>query len=174
MQTWVIMASGQSLTTEDIEYVRLAKISEKIQGVIAVSNVGIDYAPWADALVSHDVLWWAHNLHSNMFKGRKFCRSFWSRCEVFIPNPRDGCNSGLMAMQIARDIFKAGRILLLGFDMHGTHYFGPHKKGLTNTKPDKFQKHISQFEGWSGAEVINCTPDSALQIFNKGVLRDII
>lgn len=174
MQTWVVIASGQSVNHSDVEYVRLAKISGTIKGVIAVSNVGIDLAPWADALVSHDSRWWAHNLHSNMFQGRKFCRTYWPKCEIFIPNPNNGCNSGLMGMQVAKDIFKADRIILLGFDMKGTHYFGPHPAGLKNTTEKRFKEHIDQFRRFPKMDVVNCTPDSALEIFPKAELRAII
>lgn len=172
--TIAILASGQSLNADDVSYVKQARDDGRLKGVIAVSNVGLDLAPWADALVSHDTRWWAHNLHSNMFEGRKFCRNHWARCETYIPDPKNGCNSGYMAMQVARDIFAAERIVLLGFDMHGTHYFGPHGKGLRNTTDERFLVHIKQFNGWTGPEVINCTPSSALTLFPSANLRDII
>lgn len=160
-----VLASGQSLTAEQVDLVRGARDRGLIDSVITVSNVGLDLAPWADALVSHDEKWWAHHTHSNMFEGRKFCRTHWPNVEVFIPNPSNGCNSGYMAMQVARDIYKAEKIVLLGFDMHGTHYFGEHKTGLTNTGEAGFNRHIKQFEGWHGCEVVNCTPNSALKKF---------
>lgn len=163
--TVAILASGQSLKGNSVDFVKKARYEGRLKAVIAVSNVGLDLAPWADALVSHDTKWWASNLHSNNFLGRKFCRNRWPKCEVFIPSPSNGCNSGYMAMQVARDIFKAQRIILLGFDMHGTHYFGPHPKGLRNTTEDRFKVHISQFDGWYGPQVINCTPDSSLRKF---------
>lgn len=172
--TYAVLASGQSLTNEDVDYIKQARADGRLKGVIAVSNVGLDLAPWADALVSHDSGWWAHNLHSNMFEGRKFCRNHWARCETYIPDPKNGCNSGYMAMQVARDIFKADLLILLGFDMHGTHYFGPHPKGLKNTTPERFSAHLKQFNGWSGPEVINCTPNSALTKFPYQPLQDVI
>jgi len=163
--TVVILASGQSLTQDDVEYVRYARETGSAKAVIAVSNVGLDMAPWADTLVSHDTKWWAMNINANKFEGRKFCRHRWPKVEIFIPNPSNGCNSGYMAMQIARDIHKADKIILLGFDMHGTHYFGKHPTGLRNTTEDRFKVHISQFDGWHGPEVVNCTPNSALKKF---------
>lgn len=172
--TIAILASGQSLNADDVSYIKDAKDSGKLNGVLAVSNVGLDLAPWADALVSHDSSWWFHNPRTYEFKGRKFCRNHWARCEVYIPDPKNGCNSGYMAMQIARDIYKADRIILLGFDMHGTHYFGPHPTGLKNTTPERFQKHLNQFNGWVGPAVINCTPNSALTKFPYQPLRDVI
>lgn len=172
--TIAILASGHSLTKEDVEYVRLARLDGRLNAVLAVSNVGLDLAPWADALVSHDTKWWAFNLNSNKFSGRKFCRNRWPLVEIYMPNPSNGCNSGYMAMQVARDIYKAERIILLGFDMHGTHYFGPHRTGLTNTNEHKFLMHLRQFEGWQGPEVINCTPNSALKKFPFMPLRKVL
>lgn len=169
-----ILASGQSLTPEDVAIVKEARISGKITQVIAVSNVGIDLAPWADALVSHDSRWWARNLNSNLFKGRKFCRNSWPRVEVFIPEPSGGCNSGYMAIQVARKIYNANKIILLGFDMHGTHYFGKHPKGLVNTTPERFIAHINQFKKFADCEIINCTPSSALTIYPFMNLKNLL
>lgn len=181
---WAILASGQSLKPEHVEQVRQARSDGRIKGVIAVSNVGIDLAPWADAMVSHDSKWWAHHTNANNFKGEKFCRNHWPRCKVFIPKPEQGCNSGYMAMQIARDIYKAKRIMLLGFDMHGTHYFGRYpdkihpvsKKnvGLINTTEDRFKIHIDQFNSWKGCPVVNCNPDSALKKFPFMTVEDAV
>lgn len=136
--TWVVLASGQSLNQDQIEFVRNARKYGKIKGFIAVSNVGIDLAPDADALVSHDAKWWVANPKAKLFSGRKFSRMIVGGIETFMPFIRSGCNSGLMAMDVAKTIFKADRIIILGFDMHGTHYFGPHSKGLKNTTDKRF------------------------------------
>lgn len=173
MQTWVVIASGQSLNISDCEYIRLAKVSGAIHGVVAVSNVGIDFAPWADALVSSDDAWWKAHKQAFSFIGRKFCRHELVGTEQYITSI-NGCNSGLMAMFIAKDVFKAERIILLGFDMKGTHYFGPHPKELKNTTEKRFKDHIGQFRIFPKISVINCTPDSDLSMFPKAKLRDII
>lgn len=163
--TWAIIASGQSLNSNDVLYVKKSMESGKINGVIAVSNVGLDIAPWADALVSHDCSWWNNNRQADNFKGRKFCRNHRYNIETFIPSIKTGCNSGLMAMDVAVKIFGAKRLILLGFDMHGTHYFGKHPKPLRNTTDSRFETHIKQFDSWNGCEVINCTPNSSLKKF---------
>lgn len=175
MRTFAILASGQSLTDEDVATVRAAGLS----GVIAVSNVGLDKAPWADALCSHDSGWWNAHPEALTFKGRKFSKNGFKRTERYDTKPLSGINSGLFAMLIARDIFEADLLILLGFDMHGTHYFGPHRamngdKPLKNTNPSRFSTHIKQFNRFQGCEVINCTPDSALKIFPFMELRDAI
>lgn len=172
--TVAIIASGQSLNKSDIDLIKNAREDGKLKAVIAVSNVGLDLTPWADALVSHDAKWWSKNPKAAKFRGRKFCRNRWSKVEVYIPSPTGGCNSGYMAMQVARDMYKANRIILLGFDMHGTHYFGPHVNGLKNTTADRFKEHIRQFEFWNGCPVVNCTPKSALKKFPFMSVRNAI
>jgi len=165
---WVIFGSGQSLEVEDVQYVR-----ESGANVIAVSN-SYQLAPWAHALVSHDRKWWESYPEALHFRGRKFCRQAVRGTEQFTPSVPNGCNSGLMAMEIARDLFQAKRVILLGFDMHGTHFFGPHGDGLVNTTPVRFNHHIRQFNSWHGPEVINCTLNSALKKFDFVDLRGIL
>jgi hypothetical protein len=175
----VILASGPSLTDEDIEYVRKAKEDGKTI-VLAVSDVGLLKAPWADALCSHDSNWWMANPDALNFKGRRFSARGFSKTDGFDGKNVghvSGVNSGLWAMYIARDIYKADRIILLGFDMHrrnGQHFFGEHKGKLTNTNEQRFQVHLKQFDRFSGCEVINCTKGSDLKRFPFGDLRDII
>lgn len=171
METWVIIASGQSLTSADVDYVKGLHEAEKVK-VVAISNVGLDKAPWADCLVSHDTKWWRANPEAMQFAGTKYARFQYGKCKPFRPVV-NGSNSGLMGMEIAW-ILGAQRIILLGFDMHGTHYFGAHPEGLKNTDEGRFAAHIKQFDKWKGCEVINCTPGSALNIFPKAELRTII
>lgn len=164
---WVVLASGASLTKHDVELVRVAKEQGIITGVIAVSNVGLDIAPWADCLVSHDSAWWHSYPESAKFKGEKVCANSILKDGIkFRPHRRNGCNSGLMAMEYAWRNYKATRILMLGFDMHGSHYFGKHTRPrLKNTDKRRFAFHIQQFNDWKGPEAINCTLCSALKYF---------
>lgn len=171
MSTFAILATGQSLTQEDVEYVR-----GKCR-VIAVSNA-YTLAPWADALVSNDARWWKAHPEAFEFAGRRFCYEWVDRRVERIKgrhNFRYGINSGLRGALIANDLFRATRILLLGFDMHGTHYFGPHTHAkLKNTDANRFAIHIKQFDHWDGCEVTNCTPNSALQKFPIKDLREVL
>ncbi len=174
MGTWIVIASGESLTSEDLELVKKAGQENKIAGVVAVSNVGIDKAPWADFLVSHDFKWWDAYPQALDFKGRKFCRQRVPGTEQFVTSITNGCNSGLMAMEVALKIGMAKKIILLGFDMHGSHYFGPHIKPLRNTTPNRFKAHIKQFNGWKGCPVVNCNLNSSLKKFPFAKLIDTI
>ena len=84
-------------------------------------------------------------------------------------------NSGVLALECAR---RAGatRILLLGFDMRGSHFFGSYTNGLSNTTEAKRRVHLAQYARWArlhkAIEVINCTPGSALHCFPKARLED--
>lgn len=167
MSLWVVIATGQSLKREDVEYVR-GKAN------IAAVNNAYQLAPWADILVSHDRAWWAHHKDAMEFAGRKFCRFQHGHCEKYTPEYLPlGCNSGLMAMFIAKEL-GASKILMLGFDMHGTHYFGPHPQGLKNPVEHSFVRHMRQFTRFDGPEVINCTPDSALKMYPHIPLREVL
>jgi hypothetical protein len=142
--------------------------------VVAVSDA-YKLAPWADALVSHDSVWWDAHPDALSFQGRKFCSRKVPGTEHL---PRDGsypsdCNSGLQGMRVAQSM-GASRILLLGFDMRGTHFFGRHPQPLRNTTPKRFRTHIAQFKRWHGCEVINCTPNSALTKFRFMDIQDAL
>ena len=131
MNVWVIVATGQSLTPEQVEYVRIAREAGKCS--VAVVSNAYTLAPWADMLVSADHDWWRMHPQALEFAGTKYSRMEYSgKVKGFIYRNHglvNGSNSGLLAMAIARDVKKAQRLILLGFDMHGTHYFGPHPKG---------------------------------------------
>jgi hypothetical protein len=164
---WAVIASGPSLTQQDVDLIKAARDDGRIAGVAAVSNVGLDMAPWADCLVSHDSAWWASHPEAHDFKGERVCANSQIRGGIaFRPPMFNGCNSGLMAMEYIRKTQKPKLILLLGFDMHGTHYFGAHTRPrLRNTNARRFAEHIAQFNEWRGGDVINCTPGSALKKF---------
>jgi hypothetical protein len=167
MSTFAILASGPSMSQA---------VAGAVRGrcrAIAVSD-SYRLAPWADALVAQDWAWWKVHQEAKFFRGRKFCGPA-VRGES--PHPveqlePDGMivsstNSGLLACLVAVKFFGASRILLLGLDMHGSHFFGPHPSPLGNTSEQRFEALKGQFARWKpkGVEVLNCTPGSGLQCF---------
>lgn len=167
MSTFAILASGPSMSIQ---------IAEQVRGrcrAIAVSD-SYRLAPWADALVAQDWAWWQVHQEAKFFAGRKFCGP-----SVRGANPApverlepggmivSSTNSGLLACLVAAQVFGATRILLLGMDFHGSHFFGPHPKPLNNTSQARFEAMKGQFARWShkGIEVLNCTPGSGLTRF---------
>ena len=117
---FVVIATGPSLTDEQVNACRHMPC-------VAVSNA-YEKAPWAMALVSSDKRWWSH--YKPEFDGLKFSVSVVPGVEKV--DLVSGSNSGLLGMEVAVQL-GATSLVLLGFDMHGSHYFGPHPKPLKNT-----------------------------------------
>jgi hypothetical protein len=173
-QTIVCLASGPSLTKSDVQ---------SVQGrvpVVAVSNT-YTLAPWADVLFSCDAKWWRwHEAQTTTFPGLKYTLDArlnrpdvqWLRTtgheglELDPTGVRTGRSSGYQAINIAVHL-GASRIVLLGYDMHGDHFFGSH--------PDRSRPPFSLcMRLWpsiveplkaAGVEVINATPGTALTVF---------
>lgn len=90
-----------------------------------------------------------------------------------------GQNSGHQAINLAV-LLGARRILLLGFDMKPAgdgrfHWFGDHPiktpRNVFSAMLQAFPKTLDPLARL-GVEVVNCTPDSALQCYRKAPLRD--
>jgi hypothetical protein len=150
MTTAVVLATGPSMTQEIADAVRG-------RGIVIAINRCFRLAPWADALVAGDRAWWRRNPDALEFAGRKFCAFRYPGTERMNPTMMcpAGTNSGKQGMRIAQEQFSATRILLCGFDLRGNT-----ESGRTN-----FRGFLRQFKSWHGAEVINCTPGSALKRF---------
>lgn len=174
MTTCVVLATGESLSLEQVEHARSAHAERRCKSV-AVSNA-YQLAPWADAMVANDMRWWRQHPDALKFAGRRFCGADYGGTERLMPQPMFpvGCNSGLQAMRVAL-MLDARRIILLGLDMKGTHYFGKHPASLKNSTPADFQRMLQQFHRWkSQADVINCSPGSALTCFKTASLLDVL
>lgn len=164
---FTVIATGQSLTVDQVEYVRGKSHT------VAISDA-YKLAPWADVMASYDRKWWENNPRALDFEGLKFCAFTVGGVGFLRPGGMPaGCNSGLYGMYLANHI-GASKIILLGFDMWGTHYFGEHKSPLANTTEKRFDEHIEQFRRWNGCEVINCTPGSELKEFQFGNLKEVL
>lgn len=185
-ETVVCIATGPSLTHEDVASVRGRA------RVIAV-NDAYQLAPWADCLYAADGKWWRWHQGVPGFAGLKFSineRADQNRSKlgaVILKNAgrrglslsptglTTGSNSGYQAINLAVH-FGAQRIVLLGYDMRGRHFFGEH--------PDKtvppFDRSIAAFAtlvaplALLGVEVVNCTPNSALTCFPTASLRECL
>lgn len=142
--------------------------------VVAVSD-SYRLIPWGDALVSNDSKWWTAHPDAMQFVGRKFSGALMEGVEkVAFEGPIvSGSNSGLLAMHVAVTKFGATRLLLLGFDLHGGHFFGPHVAPLRNTSPSRFEAFKEQFARYRprGIEIVNCTSGSCLKAYPKADLN---
>lgn len=151
---FAVIATGPSLTDAQVQAVRHLPC-------VAVSNAYLK-APWAVALASADLRWWLH--YRPEFAGRRFSVSTVPDAERV--DLVSGSNSGLLGMEVAV-LLGATSLLLLGFDMKGDHFFGPHPVGLKNTDRVGFERFKRQFSGFKKVPVVNCTPGSALDCFPK-------
>jgi hypothetical protein len=163
--TWAILATGPSMSQA---------LADTVRGrckVIAVSDA-YKLAPWADVLVSNDRKWWDY--HRPQFDGLTFAGVEVRDVEKF-DDARSGENSGLLAMRVAVRL-GATRLLLCGFDMGGSHFFGPHHEPRWNTKPARFEVFKRQFADYRprGVEIINCTEGSALKCYPMARLGDVL
>ena len=183
-KTAVVLAGGESLKQQSLLPLRSAAASTK---VIVVNN-SFRLWPEADMLYAADADWWRHNAQEALrFPGLKVtshdCCEFRAvhllqrtGTEGFDADPscvRTGGNSGYQAIHTAIHA-GADRILLLGFDMHGSHWFGQHEAPLMNPSQVNFDEWTPRFEALigRGSEIVNCTPGSTLTCFRSSQLVD--
>lgn len=187
-ETVVCIASGESLTRADCELCRELK-------TVIVSDV-YKLAPFASVLYSADLDWW--KLHNGVpdFAGIKVthdpvaARRFGCR-QILVKsaeagaelkgvslNPEfvhSGGNSGFQAFNLAV-LFGAKRILLLGYDMQGSHFFGEHPGALRKTQD--YSTWLRRFATvppmLRDVEVINCTRATALKCFPQATLEAVL
>lgn len=196
--TCVILASGPSLTRDDAQLVRAWRAADVAgtRRVIAI-NTTYQLAPWADVLYACDARWWDRyfveaeltclptvQFWTQDAKAAKFAhrvRHVQSvRSEGLNRQPgviNQGSNSGFQALNLAWQ-FGAQRLILLGFDMQATggrsHWHGDHPDTLNSNNP--YRMWLDQFGplardlAKAGAEVINCTPTTALTCFERAPL----
>lgn len=192
----VLLASGPSLTAEDVELVRAWR-ARTAEGVVLVTNLTFRIAPWADHLYALDGLWWREYGQDARatFKGR-----MWTPCvaatEMFgatlvtmrkrargLSRNRGvmyGCNSGRHLIDLAYQL-GARRLVLLGYDMMPSsagreHWHEPYPDGV-QMKP--------AYKGWArefvqvaidlknlGTNVVNASRRTALSAFRVARLDE--
>lgn len=184
--TVACLASGPSLTPDDVEAVR------GLDAVIVV-NTTYQLAPWATGLYAADAAWW--NWHKGAdFSGLKYSVSpqaaVWGVKVLRNTGPhglelqpdglRTGMNSGYQAINLAVH-FGAARILLLGYDMQVGQRREKHWHADHPNKVDAdYRKFLGAFQTIvaplhaAGVEVLNCTRRTALTCFPLVPLADAL
>jgi hypothetical protein len=185
----VIIASGPSLTAEDVAIVRASREADRIR-VVSVSNAFKHCATWADAFFAADRRYWRHYLREMLAAGVPQKRMV-TCCNVTAEADKiarvraanrpglgtyqlhTGGNSGWMGLNLAF-LYGARRIYLLGFDMGAApdgkrHFDGDHPKPLVQAMPfaewiHRIDKAAPQLKA-EGCKVVNCTRRSALKCF---------
>lgn len=198
------LATGPSLTAEDVEAVRGRGT------VIAVNDAHL-LAPWADVLYSSDRYWWKHYRGVPAFAGLRATIEFspGRYAKELVPLAPEmfflrntghqgvetdptgirtcGQNSGGAAVNLAVHLLMDGvpspRIVLLGYDCgvpgNKRHFFGDHPPGL--------QQHVSLFPTWRaafdtmaepmralGIDVINCSRSTSINAFRRAALAEVL
>lgn len=165
---FAVLATGPSLTQTQCDAVRGLR-------VVAVSDAYM-LAPWAEALASTDAAWW--RVKSPEFDGLRFSGPKVQGCRQ-LEGSASGINSGVLGIRVAKHL-GAKEIILLGFDGHGSHFFGAHPAPLSNTTEGRRRMHMQQHRQeahackFEGVKVWNCTPGTAIPWYPKASLEDVL
>lgn len=179
-----IVASGPSVKAAEV-----AALEGRLR-VIAIKR-SVELAPFADAVYGCDRAWWRSVRGLPQFGGLKLCYEARTCAEfglvqVKIPDPKadrlltgetgavgGGGNSGFQALNLALQ-FGARRILLVGFDFAGEHWYGRNMwSGSGNPAESNFKRWRKALDGVAGelaqlgAEVFNASPASTLKAFPR-------
>lgn len=185
--TIACLATGPSLTPADVNAMR-----GRVDGVIAINNA-FTLAPWADVLYACDAKWWRWHKEAKDFLGMKYAVSSSERLVTWTgpsnvqvlrnagrhglsldPSAlKTGFNSGYQAINLAVHL-GAARILLLGYDMKGSHFFGKHPDGSRPLFPQCLKAFDTLLEPLNKIDVtvINCTRTTALKAFPQRPLEE--
>lgn len=185
-QTVVVVGSGPSLTAHQVHLIAQARLERRCR--VIACNDAVYLAWWADWLHAADGKWWHWNWSRvHKFAGIKTALSDglptewnvgWLKMtgvDGFDEDPsqvRSGQTSGYQAVHSAIHA-AASRVLLVGIDMNGNglHFHRPHpdKSGPGwLTSAEKFEGLVKPANG-RGAEIVNCSPGSAVRAFGKTV-----
>lgn len=165
---WALIAPGPSASSELAHRVRGLQVG-------AIGNA-FQLAPFAEFIAASDAAWWMKYPDALAAHAQKFCMGKEVKGVELVSIPALGgtMNSGVLGLECAKRL-GADRILLLGFDMRGSHFFGKYVNGLRNTSNAQRLNHLKQYEQWArtnrGIEVINCTPNSAIECFPRAELN---
>jgi len=193
-QDVVLIASGPSLTEDQIEVIRPYHTANKIK--VAGCNDAYRIYPDLDLLYAADQNWWQHHISKiKELNIPKLCipnEKFATANEItFIKGAGGkklstnsncisyGGNSGFQLFNIA---FLKGvkKIILLGYDYtynKKAHWFGDHKSGMRNP-PKNMGNWVSSYsnsqELLKEIEVINCSEISIIECFPKMTIEEAL
>lgn len=202
--TVVIMASGPSMSAEQADLVADWRLHDITHRQVITINDTYRLAPWADLVYACDGTWWRArraengptNFEAALAAGVSHTR-LWTQdvkaAEEFKLNLirstagsglskkqgliHQGMNSGYQCLNIAY-LTGARRVILLGYDCHGKHWHPDHPAPLSNRLPHA--QWITKFGPLArdlaaeGVTVTNCSPGTALRMFQVGDLRELL
>jgi len=187
----VLCATGPSLTPEVVETIREFKDKVVVFGI----NDSYKIIDFLDEFYACDTRWW--NAWGEDFRKIYPYLSAWTQCEEsarkfqlqhisgkhrkgFSESPgviHYGKNSGFQALNIAY-LMGGSKFILTGYNMQKTtksHFFGDHPPGMNKNSPyNDFIKHFSTVQLEIARNIVNCTPNTALTIFEQADLRETL
>lgn len=192
-ETAVCIASGPSLTKDQVEFIRERRSAGRVR-ILAV-NDNFRLAPDSDVVYACDRRWWDTYITEvkektkadlwTMDRGAAEAhRINWveaSKMKGVAHNGKiaHGQNSGYQAINLAY-LFGATKIVLIGYDCkYGDdgkrHWFGNHPKGWSNA--NRCEAWLNNFKSLASeipVDVVNCSLDTAIKSFRMGKLEDEI
>lgn len=176
-----IAACGASLNAADLELLRG-------RCRVVVINRAFELAPWADVLYAADGRFWQQYPAAQTFAGLKVTADAavakrFGLNKVSVNGHHKvalepvgvlghGGNGGFQALNLTLQ-FGARKILLLGLDLCGEHWHGAHPAPLRNPRAPTLDKWRRRLDAEAprlvalGAEVVNCSMQSALTAYPK-------
>jgi hypothetical protein len=190
-----IVAPGPS-----VKGLKLDRLRGKVR-CIAIKECAVDLCPWADVAYGCDAAWWMHRRGLPEFKGLKVAwessvftsfpdvhlisiqetarsrpgdRQYIDQILVDVPGVvGSGRNSGFQALNLAVQ-FGVTQIILIGFDLHGSHYYG-RNNWFKAGNPDEYQfdRCRRAFSANApilkslGVDVVNASPTSTITCFRQ-------
>ncbi len=191
-ETVVVIATGPSLTAEDVDYCR-----GKAR-VIAI-NDAYRLAPWADVLYATDAKWWHWHHGVPEFTGPKWSMNHgqWNIHRARYPDVqllrntgalslehdptglRNGRNSGFAAINLAVH-YGVSKIIMLGYDLQTvrgkSHFFGEHPQKGPSPYPSFRASFSSLVKPLAklGIEIVNSSRNTTLACFPIAELRETL
>ena len=165
----VCIASGPSLTAEDVNLVRQSGVK-----TIAV-NSSWKAAPFCDVIYAGDRVWWdAYGPEITIKAKRYTCSKTAARLHKAKYRARPigaHYNSGMCAIDVAQH-FGAKTIILLGYDcslVNGVHHFGKHEltQNPTKTRVKEWQVQFRELAKILKSRVINCSRYTEIDCFER-------
>ena len=187
MDTAICIASGPSLTKEDVEYC-------KDKAKIYVVNEGYLIAPWADVLYAADGDWWQRHNGVADFKGEKWTANYraaqkyglshievkpkynWSLTQGILAS---GGNSGFQSINKAV-LDGAKRVILLGFDYGydaGTnkHWFDDeYPAPPAQSNYTQWNERLAKAVQYIPVPVLNASRKTTIKCLPRVNLRDVL
>lgn len=187
----VIIAGGPSFSLKDTRLIGMARAQNRI--FVVTVNDAVYPCWYADVAYACDRRWWDHHAGLKYFHGLKLSLERTDFQDVttlentgpegYDPDPwkiRSGGNGGYQAIQVAAHL-GAPKVILVGYDMQGGHWFGEHPSEIRSTLAP--QTRANMIRGFAvlgdalakrGVKIFNATPGSAITAFPRVSLEEVL